>query len=269
MKLSNLIKIQDSLIPIYKGKHGNQLVNARELHEFLKVHQDFSDWIKKQLEVIESTENVDFARFPFKREQVSGVKTSIEYILTLDTAKEVCMIAGVAPRTNEETKKLSKQARQYFIEVEKAWNSPEMVTKRAMDYLNWRVEVLKIENDKKLRQLEQQEPKVLFANSVQASTTSILVGELAKILKQNGIEIGQNRLFAWMRDNGYLISRKGTDYNMPTQKSMDLRLFTIKETTINHSDGHISVSKTPKVTGKGQVYFINIFKKTEENAKEG
>lgn len=113
----------------------------------------------------------------------------------------------------------------------------------------------------KNKQLEQQEPKVLFADSVQASTTSILVGELAKILKQNGIEIGQNRLFAWMRDNGYLISRKGADYNMPTQKSMDLRLFTIKETTINHSDGHISVSKTPKVTGKGQVYFVNKFKK--------
>ncbi|WP_373845594.1 antA/AntB antirepressor family protein, partial [Clostridium sp.] len=118
--MSNLIKIQDSLIPIYKSKRGNQLVNARELHEFLKVHQDFSDWIKKQLEVTESIENVDFTRFPFKREQISGIKTSIEYILTLDTAKEICMIAGVAPRTNEETKKLSKQARQYFIEVEKA-----------------------------------------------------------------------------------------------------------------------------------------------------
>ncbi len=114
--------------------------------------------------------------------------------------------------------------------------------------------------DNKDKKLKEQEPKVIFADSVQASTTSILIGELAKILKQNDINVGQNRLFEWLRSNEYLISRKGTDYNMPTQKSMDLGLFTIKETTINHSDGHISISKTPKVTGKGQIYFINKFK---------
>ncbi len=110
-------------------------------------------------------------------------------------------------------------------------------------------------------QIKQQAPKVLFANAVTASHSSILVGELAKILKQNGIEIGQNRLFEWLRKNSYLISRKGTDYNMPTQKAMDLNLFEIKETTITHSDGHITVNKTAKVTGKGQVYFINKFLK--------
>ena len=114
--------------------------------------------------------------------------------------------------------------------------------------------------DNKDKKLKEQEPKVIFADSVQASTTSILIVELAKILKQNDINVGQNRLFEWLRSNEYLISRKGTDYNMPTQKSMDLELFTIKETTINHSDGHISISKTPKVTGKGQIYFINKFK---------
>lgn len=257
--MSNLIKIQDSLIPIYKSKRGNQLVNARELHEFLKVHQDFSHWIKNQLDAVDSEEGKTHTLL--KTSANNGGGTKIDYILTLDTAKEICMIAGVAPRTNEETKKLSKQARQYFIEVEKAWNSPEMVTKRAMDYLNWRVEVLKIENDKKLKQLEQQEPKVLFANSVEASTTTILVGQLAKILKQNGIDIGQNRLFEWLRENGYLINRKGTDYNMPTQKSMDLGLFKVKETSIGHSDGHVTISSTPKVTGKGQLYFVNKFKK--------
>ncbi|MET3697415.1 anti-repressor protein [Bacillus oleivorans] len=102
-------------------------------------------------------------------------------------------------------------------------------------------------------------PKVLFADSVASSKTSILVGELAKLLKQNGVEMGQKRLFAWLRDKGYLIKRYGTDYNMPTQKSMELELFEIKETSITHSDGHISVNKTPKVTGKGQMYFINKF----------
>lgn len=106
---------------------------------------------------------------------------------------------------------------------------------------------------------KEQKPKVLFADSVSASSTSILVGELAKLIKQNRHEIGQNRLFQWLRDNNYLISRKGTDYNMPTQKSMELELFEIKENSITHSDGHISITKTPKVTGKGQVYFINKF----------
>lgn len=113
--------------------------------------------------------------------------------------------------------------------------------------------------NEKNKVIEIQKPKVLFAESVEASKTSILIGELAKILKQNGHEIGQNRLFEWLRDKNYLISRKGSDYNMPTQKSMNLGLFEIKETTITHADGHISISKTVKVTGKGQVYFINKF----------
>jgi anti-repressor protein len=113
------------------------------------------------------------------------------------------------------------------------------------------------------RLLKEQEPKVLFANSVATSKTSILVGELAKILKQNGYEIGQNRLFDLLRKKGYLTSRRGTDFNMPTQKSMDLGLFQIKETDILHADGHISICKTPKITGRGQVYFINKFYKGE------
>jgi anti-repressor protein len=109
------------------------------------------------------------------------------------------------------------------------------------------------------KQIEVLQPKALFADAVSASDKSILIGELAKLIKQNGVDIGQNRLFQWMRENGYLIRRKGTDYNMPTQYSMELGLFSIKETTITHSDGHISISKTVKVTGKGQVYFINKF----------
>lgn len=102
-------------------------------------------------------------------------------------------------------------------------------------------------------------PKVLFADSVSASTTSILVGELAKLLKQNGVDIGQNRLFQWLRNKGYLIRRHGKDYNMPTQKSMELGLFEIKETAISHAYGNITLNKTPRVTGKGQRYFIGLF----------
>ena len=108
-------------------------------------------------------------------------------------------------------------------------------------------------------QAEIDKPKVLFADSVAASHTTILIGELAKIIKQNGVEMGQNRLFEWMRNNGYLIRRRGTDYNMPTQRSMELGLFDIKETAINHSDGHVSISKTVKCSGKAQIYFVNLF----------
>ena len=121
-----------------------------------------------------------------------------------------------------------------------------------------------IKAEKEMRQQLEAEaaanaPKVLFADSVEASKTSILVFDLAKLIRQNGVDIGGKRLFAWMRDNGYLVRRKGADYNMPTQKAMEMGLFEVKETAITHADGHISVNRTPKVTGRGQVYFINKF----------
>ena len=122
---------------------------------------------------------------------------------------------------------------------------------------------LKAEQEKRKAaelQIEADRPKVVFADSVSVSHTNILISELAKVLKQNGVpNMWQNRLFQWMRDNDYLISRRGTDYNMPMQKSMEMGLFCIKETTVNHSDGHTSISRTPKVTGKGQIYFVNKF----------
>lgn len=120
------------------------------------------------------------------------------------------------------------------------------------------------ELEQKDKQIETMKPKVLFAEAVSASKKSILVGELAKMLSQNGINIGQNRLFDWMRKNGYLIKNpKRSDYNLPTQRSMEKGLFEIKETTIQHSD-HVSINRTPKVTGKGQVYFVNLFLKSEK-----
>lgn len=110
--------------------------------------------------------------------------------------------------------------------------------------------------------------KALFAESVAESENTILIYDLAKLLKQNGVEIGGTRLFQWLRDNGYLIKRKGTDYNMPTQRSMEMGLFRVKETSHTHSDGHITVSRTPKVTGKGQVYFVNKFLKKKNLTHE-
>lgn len=118
-------------------------------------------------------------------------------------------------------------------------------------------------------QIEKMKPKALFADSVANSKSTVLIGELAKILRGNGVDIGATRLFRWMREHGYLINRKGSDWNMPTQRAMNLGLFKIKETTINHSNGTTSISKTPKVTGKGQQYFINKFLKGRELVEEG
>lgn len=111
------------------------------------------------------------------------------------------------------------------------------------------------------KDIERMKPKEIFADAVSASHTTILIGELAKLLRQNGIDIGAKRLFAWMRDNGYLVKRQGTDYNTPTQKSVDLGVLTTKETTVLHPDGSTKIVKTSKVTGKGQQYFINKFLK--------
>ena len=150
-----------------------------------------------------------------------------------------------------------------------AYMTPETLEKVLLspDTLMQLAQNLKDEQEKRKAleaQIESQKPAVLFTGAVETSKTSILIGELAKMLKQNGVNIGQNRLFEWLRQHGYLIKRNGTDYNMPTQRSMDMGLFEIKETTINNPDGSIKINKTSKVTGKGQVYFINLFLNKEE-----
>lgn len=140
--------------------------------------------------------------------------------------------------------------------LEKALTSPDFLIQLATKLKDEQ------EKNKALQtKIEDDKPKVVFAEAVSTSNQCILIGELAKLIQQNGIDIGQKRLFQWMRENKYLISREGTDYNTPTQKSMELGLFKIKETAITHSDGHVTISKTVKVTGKGQQYFINKFLK--------
>lgn len=233
-----LIKVQSD--------NEKQLVSARELHKALNVKTRFSQWVEQNFKHFRK--GIDFdgvvITTPFNPKYPDGKKQELQdYALSVEMAKHIAMMSG--------TQK-GYEIRDYFIQVEQAWNSPEMIMKRALEIANKKVEQLKIEN-------EQMKPKALFADAVTASHTSILVGELAKILKQNGIDIGARRLFEWLRGHGYLIKRKGTDWNMPTQKAMDLGLFEIKETTVQRSDGGVKINKTPKVTGKGQVYFINKF----------
>lgn len=232
-------------------KNNQQLVSGRELHEFLEIKTPYTQWFERMVEY-GFVENSDFIPVSQKSESggISGVKVVQDHLMTLNMAKEISML---------QRNKKGKQARIYFIKCEEAWNSPEMILARANQIQSHMIE----DYTKKIELLEnkvrEDKPKVLFAESVTTSKTSILVGDLAKIIKQNGIDIGQKRLFEWMRENGYLIKRQGSDYNMPTQKSMELELFEIKETAVTHSDGHISINKTPKLTGKGQVYFVNKF----------
>lgn len=221
-------------------------VLGRELHKALGIETRYNDWFSRMCEY-GFTEGKDFYSFLSKTPE--GGRPSTDHEISLDMAKELCMI---------QRSEIGKRFREYFINIEKAWNDPVLVMGRAYeaqkaiaDKLN--AQVLNLET-----RLEADKPKVLFAEAVETSHTSILVGDLAKLLKQNGVDIGQRRLFDWLRENGYLI-KSGSSKNMPTQKAMELKLFEVKERTINNPDGTIRITKTPKVTGKGQTYFINKF----------
>lgn len=229
----------NELIKTSNNNQGDIIVSGRELHEFLGAKTAYKDWFPRMVDY-GFTEGQDFSSF---LSESTGGRPAQDHHIKLDMAKEISMI--------QRTEK-GKQARQYFLQLERMWNSPEMIMKRALEFANKQVEQMKT-------QMLMDKPKVVFADAVSASRTCILIGDLAKLLKQNGYSTGQKRLFAELRELGYLIKRKGSDYNSPTQRAMELELFEVKETAITHSDGHVSISKTTKVTGKGQQYFINKF----------
>nr|DAS51153.1 MAG TPA: KilAC domain protein [Caudoviricetes sp.] len=222
------------------------IVSGRTLHRELGVGTEYAKWMTRMTEY-GFVEGQDFNSVKIDEVRQEGnrhVKREItDHALKLDMAKEIAMI--------QRTEK-GKEVRQYFIQVERDYNSPEKVMARALLMANNKVLTLET-------QVEELKPKALFADAVAASKTSILMGELAKLLNQNGVEIGGTRLFAWMRENGYLIKRKGQDWNTPTQRAMEMGLFEIKERTHSNPDGSIIISKTTKVTGKGQQYFITKF----------
>ena len=239
----------NELINVTLNDSHEPVVSGRQIHEALGVKTKYADWFNRMIEY-GFTENQDFLLLKNEQQTGRGGHNKVDHVIKLDMAKEIAMIQ----RTER-----GKQVRQYFIQVEKDFNSPEKIMARALLMADKKVHKLEA-------QIEADKPKVLFADAVSASHTSILVGDLAKLISQNGYKIGGNRLFVWLRENGYLIKRKGSDWNMPTQRSMEMKLFEIKESTITHPDGHISVSKTVKVTGKGQQYFINKFLSEDEVA---
>lgn len=233
----------NELITVTLNDSHEPVVSGRQLHEALGVRTRYDNWFSRMTEY-GFTENQDYlVTSIFGHNSNGGRQNKVDHIVKLDMAKEIAMIQ----RTDK-----GKQVRTYFIQIEKDYNSPEKIMARALLMADKKVHKLEA-------QIEADRPKVLFADAVSASKSSCLIGELAKFLKQNGIDIGQNKLFQWLRGNGYLISRRGESWNQPTQKSMQLGLFELKKTNINHADGHTTVNTTTKVTGKGQQYFINKF----------
>ena len=229
--------------------NNDNMVDGRSLHEFLQVETPFKKWIDRMLEY-GFTEGMDFwteDKNVYRADGTMMPQKQTEYDLTIDMAKEISMIQ----RTER-----GKQARQYFLECEKRLKAmPVLSPAEQMAQGLLAAQKLLAEKEQRITEMT---PKAIFADAVSASKTSILIGDLAKLIRQNGVDVGQNRLFAWMRENGWL-HKGGSSKNMPTQRGMEQGLFEIKETTINNPDGSIRVTRTTKVTGKGQQYFVNKF----------
>ena len=245
--MQELIKITE--------QNGNKAVSARELHKFLEITERFSNWFERMLQY-GFVENHDFTSVKSFTLVNNGAQRELEdYALTLDCAKEISML---------QRSERGKMARQYFIECEKQLRAKEQSHQQIPQSFS---EALRLAAEQAERieaqqkQLQAQAPKVLFADTVIGSQSSCLIGELAKLITQKGYEIGEKRLFKWLRENHYLGTR-GEYYNIPNQQYIEQGLFELKKGTRSGSGGVMHTTITPKVTGKGQVYFVNKFLKT-------
>lgn len=234
---------------LIKVNFDTQTVSARELHGVLNIGTAFKDWFPRMCEY-GFEEGKDFCS-KLSETSAKGGRPSKDADISIDMAKQICMIQ----RTPE-----GKKIRQYFIDLEKAWNTPEQIMARALKMADKTIEQLKTDNKALEQKIEHDKPKTIFADAVSTSHTSILIGDLAKLICQNGVQIGQKRLFEWMRQNNFLI-KSGSSKNMPMQRYVEQGLFEIKESNVQNPDGSVSVriTKTTKVTGKGQIYFVNQF----------
>lgn len=235
---------------LLKVNNDTQTVSARDLHEALEVRTAFRDWFPRMCEY-GFRETEDFNVLKNERVQIEGnrevSRTVVDYDISIDMAKQICML--------QRTEK-GRKCRQYFIDLEKAWNTPEQVFARALKLADKRIQDLQQKNTGLIEDVSRMKPKEIFADAVATSHTSILVGDLAKLICQNGYPIGQKRLFGWLRDNGYLM-KYGQSKNMPMQRFVEQGLFEVKESNVQNPDGSVRITRTTKVTGKGQQYFIN------------
>lgn len=231
----------NELIPIIEGGErdgsGHILVTGRDLHEFLRIESNYTTWFNRMVEY-GFTENVDYVLVSKNGKQKgSGGHNKVNHHIKIDMAKEISML-----QRNEK----GKQARQYFIEVEKRWNSPEMIVQRAMEIQQRKVTLLE-------QQIEEDKRYTNFGKVVEVSESSINVGAFAKLMyEKHGFNIGRNKLMAWLRDEGYLIKQEGRERNFPKQRYIEQGLFELKPTIVKRTDGDIQ-SGTPMITGKGQV----------------
>lgn len=251
----------ENLIELRKNNDGSIAVSGRELHEALGIKTEYKKWFSRMIEY-GFEENLDYVRVSQKSLTLGGTQNITNHILTLDMAKEIAMI---------QRSDIGKQIRKYFIEVEKEHqklldNQPKdsyMIDDPVERAKRWIEEAeqrkaLETKTQEQAKQIEQDKPKVLFADTLASSNNSILIGELAKLITQGCYPIGQNKLFKWLRNNGFLC-KNGERYNLPTQYSIDMNLLDIKKRVINNADGSSRVTRTTKVTGKGQNYFVNKF----------
>lgn len=233
---------------VLKVDFDTQTVSARELHSALGIASRFSRWFDTNKELF--VEGEDYYKCTSSTVVNNGATRELEdYQISVLMAKHLSMMS----RTEK-----GKQIRDYLIDLEKAWNTPEQVMARALRIADRQIEELKSHNLQLEQKIEADKPKTIFADAVSTSRTSILVGDLAKLICQNGYQIGQKRLFSWLRDNGYLV-KSGSSYNMPMQRYVEQGLFEVKESNVQNPDGSVRITRTTKVTGKGQVYFVNKF----------
>ena len=227
-----------------------QTVSARELHKALEVSSRFSRWFDTNKEMF--VEGEDYNKCTSSTVVNNGAVRELEdYEITVLMAKHLSMMS----RTEK-----GRDIRNYLIDLEKAWNTPEQIMARALKMADKTIEQLKTDNKALEQKIEQDKPKTIFADAVSTSHTSILIGDLAKLICQNGVQIGQKRLFEWMRQNNFLI-KTGSSRNMPMQRYVEQGLFEVKESNVQNPDGSVRITKTTKVTGKGQIYFVNQFLK--------
>ena len=236
-----------SVSQIIKVDEGSMTISARDLHEALDVKTAFKDWFPRMCEY-GFTEGADFNMLKNERVQFEGnrevTRELTDYQISIDMAKEICMI--------QRTEK-GKEVRKYFLDLEKAWNTPEQVMSRALKIADKTITSLKVEVKQLSAENEAMKPGALFASAVSASETSILVRDFSKILRQNGADYGEKRLYKWLRKHGYILQNS----TEPSQRAMEQGLFERIERTVQRGDLPPIVTSTTKITGKGQVYFTN------------
>lgn len=229
----------NQLINTTTNKSGDIIVSGRELHEFLEVETPFRKWFPRMTEY-GFVEGVDYTPdifvHPLNKQETT------DYLMKLDMAKEI----GMIQRTEK-----GKQARQYFLHLERLWNSPEMVIKRAMDFQQQKIVLLET-------QIQEDKPYTEFGKVVSMSDGAINIGAFAKLIyDKHGINIGRNKLLSWMRENGYLIKQEGAEKNLPKQKFVERGWFKLRPTVVKRTMGDIQTGTT-LVTGKGQIELTNI-----------